>query len=154
MKELPDSERGLFAGWHGEAVPASPRRAMRHSRTWVMAENQTDAAQLFTNMEANTMMIQMRNLWASCSTVMLLATLALPMSAGAFGRSPSESEVLGQPGKMASPASMPGTDGGGGLLASVPEPSSLLLLGIALVVGVAVAIWKRRQQATEQEQAK
>lgn len=100
------------------------------------------------------MMIQMRNLWASCSAVMLLATLALPMSAGAFGRSPSESEALGQPGKMASPASMSGTDGGGGLFATVPEPSSLLLVGIALFVGVAVTIWKRRPQSTEQEQAK
>jgi len=95
-------------------------------------------------------MMKIQNLWASSGAYALLLTLALPLSAGAFGKSPSESELFDQPGQMASPGSMEG--GGGGLFASVPEPSSLLLLGIALGVGAAVAIWKSRRQTAGQKQ--
>lgn len=111
-----------------------------------------DEQRLLTNREAETMM-NMRNMWLSGSVCVLVATLALPISAGAFGRSPSESEALNQPGKMASAASMAGTDGGGAVAEKVPEPSSLLLGGIALGLGTVVAIWKRRRQTTTQEQA-
>lgn len=96
-------------------------------------------------------MMKARNMWLSGSMCVLMVTLALPMSAGAFGRSPSESEALGQPGKMASPASMAGTDGGGAGAEKVPEPSSLLLAGIAIGLGAVGAIWKRRRQTTGQE---
>ena len=95
-------------------------------------------------------MMKIRNGWKSGSIVVSLLTLALPLSAGAFGRSPSPSEVFDQPGKMASPGSMTGSDLGGALAGVVPEPSSLLFLGIALGVGALVAIWKWRRQTAEQ----
>lgn len=96
-------------------------------------------------------MTKMRTVWASGAACAFMVTLALPISAGAFGRSPSQSEVFDQPGQMASPGSM---DVGGALAAAVPEPSSLLLAGIALGVAAVVAIWKRKHQATEEGQAK
>lgn len=98
-------------------------------------------------------MIKMRNVGISTSIGVLLLTLTLPMSAGAFGKSPSQSEVFDQPGKIASAGSTTTGDGGGTSTEKVPEPSSLLLLGIAIGAGALVAIWKRRGQTTEPEQA-
>ena len=105
------------------------------------------------NTEARTMMMKTRNAWTWGSTLVLLLTLALPISAGAFGDRPSPSEVFDQPGKMASPTHMASADVGGASVEKVPEPSSLLFVGIALGMGVLVAIWKWRRQTTEQGQA-
>lgn len=95
-------------------------------------------------------MTKMQNVCISGSVIVPLLTLTLPLSAGAFSRSPGPSEVFNQPGQMASPASLTGADGGGALFGTVPEPSSLLFLGIALGIGALVAIWKWTRQTTEQ----
>ena len=121
------------------------------STVWLAYQDLTEEQQSLDNKEARTiMMMKIQNLWASSGVCTLLMTLALPRVAGAFGKSPSQSELFDQPGQMASPTD---TDGGGTLFASVPEPSSLLLLGIALGLGAVVTIWKWRRQATGQKQA-
>lgn len=101
------------------------------------------------NVEVRITTMKMRNVLTYGSVFVLLLALAFPISAGAFGRSPSESEVHKQPATMASPQSMTTATGDGNTTfgEKVPEPSSLLLIGIALGVGALVAMlkWKRQE---------
>lgn len=80
---------------------------------------------------------------ASIGALMLFASLSFPLSAGAFGRSPSSAEV-NQTGsaQTAAKTSAETTDSNGNPQA-VPEPSSVLLLSVAIGV-IAVALVKRR----------
>lgn len=90
--------------------------------------------------------MKMKNAVTYGSVFVLLSALALPISAGAFGRSPSESEVLKQPAAMGSAKSI--ADTAGEVSAQkVPEPSSLLLVGVALGVWALVSMRKLVRQA-------
>ncbi len=102
-------------------------------------------------MEVKSTTMKVRNVLTSGSVVVLLSALAFTSSAGAFGRSPSESEVYKQPAAMASPESMKTAAGDVNISVGekVPEPSALLLTGIALGVGVLAAMRKWGRQTTE-----
>ena len=90
--------------------------------------------------------MKIRNVVTYGSVFVLLSALAFPISAGAFGRSPSESEVFKQPGKMASPASLANTVGEV-FSEKVPEPSSLVLVGVAVGLWALVSMRKWVRQA-------
>lgn len=79
----------------------------------------------------------------SIGAVVLFASLSFPLSAGAFGRSPSSEEVS-QTGsaQTAAKTSAAMTDSNGTPQA-VPEPSSVMLLAVGLGV-LAVVLVKRR----------
>ena len=82
----------------------------------------------------------------------IVATLSFPLSAGAFGRSPSSSEVFNkQTTKTAATTKSDtnGTSGTNGSPQAVPEPSLFLLFGIAMGVVVLVSIKKRFRHASE-----
>ena len=80
---------------------------------------------------------------ASIGVLVLFASLSFPLSAGAFGRSPSSAEV-NQSGsaKAGTRGSAVATDPNGTPQA-VPEPSSVMLLAVAMGV-LAVVVVKRR----------
>lgn len=80
---------------------------------------------------------------ASLGLFVFLTTLSFPLSADAFGRRPSGSEVYQtQP----VPTNNLGNDRNGKPPHAVPEPSSILFLGIgvSLVALVSIRKWLRR----------
>lgn len=79
----------------------------------------------------------------------IVATLSFPLSAGAFGRSPSSSEVFNAPATKPAAATTNNTNGTNGSPQAVPEPSSFLLFGIAMGVVVLLSIKKRFRHASE-----
>lgn len=85
----------------------------------------------------------------------MVATLSFPLSAGAFGRSPSSSEVFNaQTSKRTAATSNTEnkeTSGTNGSPQVVPEPSSFLLFAIAIGVMVMVARKKQFRQTIEKE---
>ena len=87
---------------------------------------------------------------ASLGLFVILATLSFPLSADAFGRRPSGSEVYQNQRPPTQPVTPnpPRNDGNGATPHAVPEPSSLLLLGIgvSLVALVSIRKWLRRAE--------
>lgn len=78
----------------------------------------------------------------SCGVCVLLAFMAFPLTADAFGRRPSGSEVAqsqGRPGPLTTEIQ---ADPDGRPPQSVPEPSSFLLAGIGL--GLFVLLSRKR----------
>ena len=82
--------------------------------------------------------------------LVLAATFSFPLSAGAFGRSPSNDEVMQSPKAMSGPVKKTTTgEIVTGTPQAVPEPSSFLLIGIALGLVAVVSMRKRSNQAVE-----
>ena len=85
---------------------------------------------------------------ASLGLFVFLTTLSFPLSADAFGRRPSSSEVYqNQPRQTPPvPTNNPENDTNGRPHHNVPEPSSILLLGIgaSLVALISLRKWLRR----------
>ena len=80
---------------------------------------------------------------AYIGALVLFTSFSFPLSAGAFGRSPSRSEVnqTGSTQTAAKTSAVPPDSKG--TPQAVPEPSSVMLLAIAVGV-IAVALVKRR----------
>lgn len=87
----------------------------------------------------------MKQIVVSLGLVVFTATLAFPLSADAFGRRPNSSEVYqAQPSTTTS--NNPSGDSPGREYSRVPEPSSIMLLGIGggLMALVSMRKWLRR----------
>ena len=87
---------------------------------------------------------------ASLGLFVFLTTLSYPLSADAFGRRPSSSEVYQTQRPPTQPVTPnpPRNDGNGTTPHAVPEPSSILLLGIGMSLAALVSIrkWLRRAE--------
>lgn len=85
---------------------------------------------------------------ASLGLMVFCATLSFPLSAEAFGKRPSSSEVYQSQRAQPNPASDNNSrhDSNHRERVSVPEPSSIMLLGIggSLVALISMRKWLRR----------
>jgi len=80
---------------------------------------------------------------ASIGALVLLVSLSFPLSAGAFGRSPSSSEVNSTGSTQTTAKTSAVKTDPNGTPQAVPEPSSIMLLAIAVGI-IAVTLVKRR----------
>ncbi len=94
------------------------------------------------------------NVLGSIGAFVLFATLSFPLSAGAFGRAPSSSEVhptgtVHLSTQSRTSGTTTDSDGTPGTPHAVPESSSFLFLTVALGLAVAVSVKKRFGQTFE-----
>ena len=85
-------------------------------------------------------------IFASLGLLVFLTSLSLPLSAEAFGRRPSSSEVYQNQQPPAGPVApnTPRNDTNRPPIQAVPEPSSILLLGLGLAVSLVALVSMRK----------